>query len=756
MENEFKTLIDDYNVSALQSIAQAANLPVMNETGRKLLKKDLVELLARELLSVKRIQAAYSQLNDTERAALDNIRQRVTPVRCDQLRRQLIAAGVVRRAPTDGSSGYPRAYEGQPTPRSSRVFEDVLARLTQFGLVFSVTRPSTGIPHRQTLSPGRSVFVPEAIARHLPPLPALVDQLADWQPTQTDAGDPLLVVRELYLYWDFCRRNTVTLLKSGQVAKRSFKAISEQLIVAVDATAARSEADLTKLYWLRETLQQQGMLKVVDDTLQAVDKPQFWHSSLHQLVQGMLGVWRRTIDLLAGNNRPPFDTQPVRAFDALLQTLVTEKAQRWIAIAGLAQHVSARVPNFYFVLRQQLEESSAGPQVVNGIYYSDYEKLLAQMDALELAFVQHTIMHALLPLGIVEVGTGQLAGNPLQALRLTAFGRAVLLDKPYELPGQAGRVIVQPTFQLLALGQVPLATLSRIDRFADRVKVDRNVFEYILTHDSVYAAQQNGMGADEVIAFLTQVSDNPLPQNVHRSLLEWGARHERIVFRTSVTLVQTGSTAQLDALLAAPASASTLGNRLGDRLAVVHQGKQPLLTKALLADGVLPLRDRGDRHDNSVSIAADGRITLDQATPSLFLSGRLAQIAEPAGDGTWRITRRSVERHTGSRAATAELLAELARLHNGTLPAELVRQIKVWCGYYGTVAIGTLTLIAFEDAATLAELAQHPSLKGVLAPFPGATRPLAVIPVEAVARVRAYLQQLGVTVSALEIGAGGG
>ena len=91
---------------------------------------------------------------------------------------------------------------------------------------------------------------------------------------------------------------------------------------------------------------------------------------------------------------------------------------------------------------------------------------------------------------------------------------------------------------------MPFASLL----LAIRKQTDRGVFGYKITRDSIYKAQQADLSVSDVTQWLVDQSGQPLPQNVLRSLDEWRAHHERIVFRTGVTLLQTENADALQAL----------------------------------------------------------------------------------------------------------------------------------------------------------------------------------------------------------------
>lgn len=744
MNNDLSSLLNSYNVSALRDMVKTAGFKGTNAKGRNMLKVELVQFIIQELFSAERIQSTYAQLNDTERAVLERIQLKEKPITTTILRSQLIRAGLVTKAPAQQRSYY-QSYEGRPYPRSSRIFEDVMARLTQFALVFGNPKTTySGAASRQSLSPGVTLFIPDVVRRHLPSPTLLEDKFTNWEPEKVVTGDPFLSVRDLYLYWDACRRTTVQLLKSGHVGKRSLKAINELLLVQENVAAVRGEADLPRLYSLRETLQKQKMITATNGELQAVEKPGFWELSTRELIGDIIRAWSSNPALSNVDDAKSYETRPIRAFDVLLSTLVRLRPNNWIALADLTERLREVDANFYFQGRSSIDSSPYGTHSFGGVYFSNPDKLLDELDSLESAFVQSSIYKLLQPCGIIDIGLGEYKSKGVEAVRLTTFGRAVVQNIPYEPPSQAGRVIVQPSFQLLAMGTVPISTLAKLDQIAERVKVDRNVFEYTLTRDSVYAAQQGGFSADAITTFLEKETGTPLPQNVRRSLTEWGARHERIVFRPSVMLVQANSAEQLDALQ--QTTRNVLDKTLTDTIAILNPKKRKQLQDALLEQGVLPTADRADKTDNSVLIDAEGMVTLQQRTPSLFIVGQLAKIAEQQSNGRWQITRSAFERSATNKEETTRFLTELERLQIGMLPSELARKIKMWGSFYGKVAVETLTLVAFQDEDTLHDLMQHDALAGLLRPFPDANRPLAVIPTDKVADIQSYLSALGIDV----------
>ena len=304
---------------------------------------------------------------------------------------------------------------------------------------------------------------------------------------------------------------------------------------------------------------------------------------------------------------------------------------------------------------------------------------------------------------------------------------------------------MQPNFQILAIGPTPLGILAELDLFAERRKVDPGVFEYQLTRESVYRGRQAGVEIGQIVAFLRTQTGAELPQNVGRSLQEWGAHHERFIFRQDVTLLQAADEALLQQLLAQPQVGKHLTPVPGAAVAMVkgHHGDKVLAE--LLHHGLLPAvaGDQPASADNGIIVEPDGRIRVLHAVPSIYLAGRLAQVAEQDAAGLWRVTERAVRRVGGSREKILALLAEMARLHRGELPTALIGQVKRWGGYYGRADAETVTLLEFGDPAGLRELREDPRLAPLLTPFKAGERTLVAVETEQLSQVVEILLEYG-------------
>jgi hypothetical protein len=764
-----RTLLDSYNSNMLWEMARQARLS--NTTGTKLKKAELIMLMAEEFFQPERIKESYQLLTKKEKKIVNRLLLHGGQVSTRLFKRELIRANLAQEASPKpepkgmstyshrrGWSIYDRAvaHIGQPHDQQSAIFEDVIARLTLFGLVFSeeTATNTAGKAFKMQFHPGSKLIIPHFVRQYLPEPEPLPEEVDDWQPAHILHGDPQLFLRDLYLYWDTVRRNTIPMIKSGLVSKRGMKQLNSNLL-APDSTLnqARSETDTGRLFTLRQMLQSLKLVRAQHGELCTTGKsnqtiPQFWQDGTAEQVKAVIAVWRElhTPIHLESNHSYYVTPNTQAAIQYLLTVLAEIPAKTWIDTDTLLDSLQDRDIDFLISSRSRIETQRSY------YYYGDPAKLIGEMDRLEKAFVAQAMADFLFQMGLVELGFDAKPTKPTSwsAFRLTPLGTAVFKNIPLDTPPAAGQIIIQPNFQILAMGPVPLSLLAKLDLFAERQKVDKSAFEYYLSRESVYAAQQMGFTVAEIERFLTAVTPNGLPQNIQRSLAEWSAHHERIVFRSGVTLLQAADETLLEQLLANEETGQSLARPLGNAVALVKNNHQSQLVAALQNAGIFPAVSGANPEaaDKSVTVEKDGRIQPIHAVPSLHLRGRLARFTEEAGD-EWRLTETAVRHAGGNKKKAQNIIDELHKLHRGRLPKTIVEQVKAWGGYYGAATVGTMTLFEFRDQETLNELRQHSELKDLLHPFPAGKRALAVVDGEMVTAVQAILVRLGIKITPL-------
>ncbi len=785
MSEDLQALLDSYNVNTLVEMGMEANL--VPRQGKRPTKGALIDILKAGLFTEARVKRAWNALNERERAVLNRLLGRREGVATRLFERECVRARLALAAPdSEGGMGrynpnvpYADAQEyiGLPTRPDSAVFPDIIARLTRFALVFSrlpaEMQASAQTNYRLQFHPAETLFVPDAVRHHLPAPPPVADEPSGWTPARVAGGNAAVFLRELYIYWDYARRNDVQLLQSGLVGKRALKALNQALMEPDPSfERAGTENETRKLLFLRLLLQALGLVKPTSGKLVATADtqsglPDLWTQELPAQTLSVLRAW-------TGLSRDPtIDSEVLRlgpnlqaGREALLTALKGRTPDVWFEPDELVEAIRGRSVNFLFSERTQFESRRFNSNYYStywgGAYFGSVSALLKQLDAAERKFVRNALDSLPLTLGLVEVGYDERDPKTWYAARLTSLGQAVLAHfdgrggKTVTLPSDAlpqlptsdqGRVVVQPNFQILALGPVKLATLARLDVFAERRKTDVGATEYHLSRESVYRGQQAGMSVAEIAAFLTENTGADLPQNVQRSLEEWAAHHERITFRSGATLLQAADAASLQALLADPNLGPHLARPLAPDVALVKPRHRQRLADSLLQHGVLPAvsDDQPSSADHSVVIDEQGTIRPVHAVPSLHLSGRLARFAERRDEG-WALTPDSIRHAAGDRQKVLDLIRELDKLQRGALPLSVVEMVKRYGAYYGDSAVETLTLVEFRDLQALDELLRDPALKKLLTRFPAGDRALAVVDPQHLPEVERRLTELGVAV----------
>lgn len=773
-------ILDSYSVHTLARIAVANGL--LPEQQKRPLKDDLVALMKRSLFLADNVRARYDALDSHDRTVVDYLLFRGGVLRRARLERDLVRAGLAE--PTRMSTGKHRddtplyaLGERTADPTSTRhIFQDILARLTLKGLVFTVEEYSEfGMAtnaYKLGLHPGKLVYIPEVVSLHLPAVSNSPLTIQSKTVARSLHSSPHSQLRDMFLYWDYVRRFQPPFLQTGFLGKRTLRAINDQLL-APDPTVEKvsSENETGKLFALRVLLTQLKLLrseagKLIAAGDAATDLPAYWSYDARRQIGLALQTIIENLRIepsYAYGRSWQIDYQA--GLKALLQQLVQGSGD-WEDVESFVDDLRGDHNSFLVPALASYTGSTHYISVYFGNrYYTSYDELLLAVHTVEESFIVETCGGPLLEMGITELGFLNEKDARWRLMRLTPFGKEVLADVKAiggKQPGamtamrespapdaDQGRVVIQPNFQVLALGPVSTATLARLELCATRTKADAHVFEYTLTRESLYQAEQAGFAVEAVLQFLEESSSAPLPQNVMRSLQEWGAHHDRIVFRTGVSLLQSVDAASLAALMADATVGEHLARAVAPTVAVVAHGADDALLGALFARGQLPaVTDPAvSTTDNDVIVQPDGSITPVHSVASLFLTGRIARIAAQDAQGVWRLTPASVQRHGAGRAQITPLLTELASLHRGALPETVVANIKRWGSYHGRAALATVTLVEFESKEHRAELLAHPQLRDLLTPFAAGDRALALIDSDRAEVVEQLLGDLGVTVS---------
>ncbi|HEX6292876.1 MAG TPA: helicase-associated domain-containing protein [Herpetosiphonaceae bacterium] len=272
-----------------------------------------------------------------------------------------------------------------------------------------------------------------------------------------------------------------------------------------------------------------------------------------------------------------------------------------------------------------------------------------------------------------------------------------------------GRLIVQPSYQVLVLPPLDELTLQRLGEIAETVRV-AEVAEFKLTQAALFEAVQRGTTVAEVIAFLEQRSEQPLPQNIRYTLGSWARVFEQVRIYDDTALVE-GSAELLDRLQTAPTLAPLVIRRLSPERLLLRQATA--VEQALAALDELPLVLRYDAPPSRAqfSVAADG--TLTPTTADLLLPSRLRRVAEPLADGRFRLTPDRVRSAVAAAPDGLTGVLKWLRSNGDELPSDLLARLRIWALPKDAVALEQPLLLRLPPEL-LADLRAIPELAPLL------------------------------------------
>jgi hypothetical protein len=213
-----------------------------------------------------------------------------------------------------------------------------------------------------------------------------------------------------------------------------------------------------------------------------------------------------------------------------------------------------------------LEEEGIRERFKNHFQYSyDPPRTTLAFLAADLA---EWLVKRMFVLGFVDIG---LARDRPLGVRLTDLGLEVLgVDVGAPPANGSSPLVVNPDFEVLVFpeGNV-LPVVHTLDRFAVRTQSEE-VSRYRIDKDGVERAVSKGMSAEAILAFLSEHSRNPIPQNVEYSIRDWG---EKIAFATQreIVLLRVDSETVLDRVLALPGVRDMVVERISPTAAALRE-----------------------------------------------------------------------------------------------------------------------------------------------------------------------------------------
>ena len=732
--------LETYNATTVRQIAD--QLGVLDKARDKR-KATLVALLVQEIPRRAASRREIATLSKAERGVLALVLQQGGSATVSDLMMPLVLGGTVRM---DG--------EKQTGGTSLPTANDVLRALLRQGLLVNLTSLARSNA-RRTFSPLRDLAIPPEVVRVLPrnllqPPQVNFKRHVMAPPSQVVSRSTEDAMRRLFFVWAELHRQPGKELQAGGLYKRDMRRLAQSMGLEPATEQATLRRSLNLLFALQ-------LLERKNRTIMAVAD----ETALHFWEQGSAVQLRALAQAYLHVEGQP--TVPDSLNVGYSHSRATPHEFAWMhqQIWGLFQKIAAPLWFPCATFLQLLNHGSAGnflfPEndvnnLIKSVSWYSWGAARGKKEAQlkqTLRETETTVFRQLLEqwawAGMVDLGYDGQSDTPV-ALRLSPRGVAAIRERPFDEPPGEGQIILQPDFQVLAMGPVSLTTLATLERFTEREQVQPAAVSYRLNRESVYHALQTGMSVDEMLSFLTESTGQPVPQNVERTLQEWRAQHERIVIRRDVLILQVGRPERLESLLADRRLARYL-HPLDERTAWVRTQDVAKVERRLWQLNLLPAFSRGPEADLPASMHWDkeGRLSPRHAVPSLYAAGTVRRIAEECEQG-WQLTSNSMQLAVSTGFTVPEIIALVERLTGRPLDAAWRKQLQAWGHHYGSAQTAQVRLLSLESAESLAGLRKADKrLSRWLRPLSKKSN-LAVVNDKQWEEVRALLAEWGITI----------
>ncbi|HSR30245.1 MAG TPA: helicase-associated domain-containing protein [Anaerolineae bacterium] len=552
MYNLHRFLVD-YDMTMLRALAQNRGLALA--TNRQ---ADAADELAARLLDPLSVRTALARLGPQSREALE----------------ALIAAGGRMRAPH-----FIRRF-GQIRPvgpgrlEREAFWQDPATpseELWYAGLIFrAFAQDQSGA--------GEFVFVPEDLQPLLPqprldPPTFAVEVIP--APAHQEEAD-LSLVLDLFEYLVYIQNNDVHPYTDGRLGQRDLTALRGRLSVPHER----------RLTFLRHMAGRLGFVVRQDESLRldASSVKRWLSASPDRQLVVLREAWRDDptwndlchVPGLVCDQKTPWQNDPVATRRALLMLLARCPLGEWWSLASFVAAVKEIHPDF------QRPDGDYTSWYIREAASGDYLSGFQSWDRVEGVLVADLLAGPLCWLGIVATAAAE-EGTICRLTESGAYFLDLLPAEPADLPSSS--IAVYADFRVEIPPPASLYTRFQLERFADLESLEP--CRYRLSVSSLGRALARDIRVDQVLAFLQQASERPVPANVVGQLRLWAGRFGQVQLE-EVAVLQVKSERVLKELSVLPETRFLIGEILSPTSALVRKQDLPRLRKELRALGYLP------------------------------------------------------------------------------------------------------------------------------------------------------------------------
>jgi Helicase conserved C-terminal domain len=604
--------------------------------------------------------------------------------------------------------------------------------------------------------------------------------------------------RSLYLYWSLvaAQRDGLPLVNSKLLSRPALRQVVEQL-TTLNVEQIRVEADVPRLLFIRLLMTNLGLLHERSGAIYPAPVASAGAYFTLPLVERARRCYRLWLDTPFWNElnylpgvvlRPaPGPVDAAHAEVARARAMLIEQVAQ--AQAGVPQALStfiarAKLHIPYLLFPRDYGARAERYSIGSNPYSLDFRLKHGWLThregwyLVEGGFIRAVFSGPLRWLGLVEIDEEADTFTLLPALRSTVMLSAaqhlstadLSATPPFREDGEHppitlsetwGRLIVQPNFELVALAPVSEALLLRLDRFAERVRLEQ-IAQYRLTRASVTHAVQVGMPAEEILRVLEEASSGTIPQNVYYSLKEWERHARRVELWPRMALLEVESEAMLDAFYSDDTARPLLGRRLSPTLAEVAADQLETLQQLLWQREFLPalaaapayttLLESASHlpsHEAQWRLLEGGMLQPCYPVLNLYLAAELERFTVLDEQSGWRrITPASIQEACNNAIPLDAIVRFLQRYCEGGLPASFLIRLKLWGDGYqqqDLIQVEAAPLLRLS-ASALRDIQADEELGALLdAEVPPGSRLVRVAP-HALARILELLRERGFTI----------
>jgi hypothetical protein len=552
--HDLQRFLVDYEMAMLRALAR--NRGVTLTTNRQ---TEAVDQLAAALLEQLSVRVALDRLSPQASEALE----------------ALLMAGGRMRAPRFGRRfgqvrpiGPGRLERDAPWQDPANPAEE----LWYAGLIFRAFSQDPG-------GPGEYVFVPNDLLPLLPQPEATPPAFAVETVCAPVQGqeDGQTLVRDLFSYLIYVQNHDVRPYADGRLGRRDLAALRRQL----------EDADERRFVFLRHLADRLRFVGRQGEFLRLETAPvKRWltASTARQLLM-LQEAWRddptwNDLCQVPGLICDPesgwhlrYDAVAMRR--ALLALLARCPLEAWWTAVSFVAAVKAFHPDFQ---RPDGDYSSWYIRdSASGSYVSGFES----WDRVEGALITDLLAGPLRWIGVVATEAAQ----PGAVCRLTeAGGRFLgLLPEAVETP-PSPPIAIQPDFRVEVPAPASLYVRFQLERFADLE--GEEPCRYRLTVGALGRALARDVRVEQVLAFLQQASQRPVPPNVTGQLRMWAGRFGQVQLE-EVALLRVKNERVLKELSVLPETRALIARVLSPTTALVRKEDFSRLQKALRDLGYL-------------------------------------------------------------------------------------------------------------------------------------------------------------------------